>query len=239
MKSAIGSGTVVPIWTHWEGEVSGKARRKNVVRTHGGNPLRVKVLPGNPSLPLRVLLTGMVRPRNGGLNGSALGIDLELRGNEVRKLFYAGNFLGVLSKSNIDPDEFLQEVYRGLLTRNNGTCPWDAKKSSFGHYVHIVIRCVLANYLRRERLRDSREGVTDDGELGNFTDLRGTRGDVEMTTVLDKVFQSLPEEDRDTAHRFVMALYTGHTRKEALSQVERDDTWGGRILTCVRTALRG
>ena len=127
---------------------------------------RVRVLPGNPSLPLRVLLGGMERRMNGGLDGTALGIDLSRRSGEVAKLFYSGGFTGVLLREGHDPEEFLQEVYRGLLARNRGTCPWDYRKSSFGHYVHIVIRCVLANYLRRERLHTSRETVTEDGEMG-------------------------------------------------------------------------
>jgi DNA-directed RNA polymerase specialized sigma24 family protein len=71
---------------------------------------------------------------------------------EVRKLFYAA-FARGLVKDGYDPEEALQEVYRGLLARNNGTCPLDTKKSSFGHYVHIVTRCVLANYIRKEKRR--------------------------------------------------------------------------------------
>lgn len=235
MQVKSGINSVVPIWIHWSADANLPPARKH---PHQHQPSRgkVKVLPGNPSLPLRVMLQEMVRPKNGGLNGTALGIDLAIRGGEVRKLFYAGNFLGVLSKENIDPEEFLQEVYKGLLTRNNGTCPWDAKKSSFGHYVHIVMRCVLANYLRRERLRDSREEVTDDGELTQYTS-DDKVNPAELSHLFNKVFQSLPEEDRTVARNFVLHLYAGTSRKEALSMVGRDEAWGGRILTSVRTTL--
>jgi DNA-directed RNA polymerase specialized sigma24 family protein len=87
-----------------------------------------------------------------------LGIDLENRSHEVAKLMYAG-FGGRIFKGGYDPEEVLQEVYKGLLARNIGKCPWDIRKSSFGHYVHMVIGCVLSNYHRREQRRRGREQV--------------------------------------------------------------------------------
>lgn len=78
-----------------------------------------------------------------------LGIDLSKRAHEVRKLLFAGfgrrMFLG-----GYDPEDVLQEVYKGLLVRNAGKCPYDPSKSSFGHYVHMVISCVLSNYHRKQ-----------------------------------------------------------------------------------------
>lgn len=78
-----------------------------------------------------------------------LGIDLEHRSGEVAKLLFAG-FGRRIYAAGYDPDDVLQEVYRGLLARNVGTCPWDAHKSSFGHYVHMVCSCVLSNYHRKQ-----------------------------------------------------------------------------------------
>ncbi len=77
-----------------------------------------------------------------------LGIDLAKRGHEVRKLFYAGYGRRVL-KYGYDPEDVLQEVYKGLLVRNQGKCPFDPTKSSFGHYVHMVAGCIVSNYHRR------------------------------------------------------------------------------------------
>ena len=83
-----------------------------------------------------------------------LGIDLNARGHEVAKLFYAG-FGSKVARMGFEADDVLQEVYRGLLARNDGVCPFDARKSSFGHYVHMVIRCVLSNYRRKQfRIRE-------------------------------------------------------------------------------------
>lgn len=87
-----------------------------------------------------------------------LGIDLAKRGGEVRKLFFAG-FGRRVAASGYDPEEVLQEVYRGLLARNQGICPWDKEKSSFGHYVHMVIECVVLNYHRKYSRRDELEQV--------------------------------------------------------------------------------
>ena len=91
------------------------------------------------------------RPRVADLVVSGpVGIDLAGRGHEVRKLLFAG-FGRKIFSAGYDPDDVLQEVYRGLLARNKGKCPWDPSISSFGHYVHMVCGCVLSNYHRKQR----------------------------------------------------------------------------------------
>jgi len=77
-----------------------------------------------------------------------LGIDLKNRGHEVAKLFYAG-FGNTARRKGWDTQDVLQEVYKALLVRNKGKCPWDPRKSSFGHYVHMVCRGVMSNYARK------------------------------------------------------------------------------------------
>lgn len=80
---------------------------------------------------------------------TGLGIDLDRRAGEVRKLLFAG-FGRRMFLSGYDPEDVLQEVYKGILVRNAGKCPWDAAKSSFGHYVHMVCGCILSNYHRKQ-----------------------------------------------------------------------------------------
>lgn len=93
----------------------------------------------------------------------AIGIDLEKRGHEVRKLLYAG-FGARIARHGYDPEEVLHDVYRGLLVRNKGKCPFDVRKSSFGHYVHMVIECILNNYHRKHsRHREKEIKVLDMG----------------------------------------------------------------------------
>ena len=81
-----------------------------------------------------------------------LGIDLHKRGHEVRKLLFAGFGQRILRKG-YDPEEVLQDVFRGILARNRGKCPFDKKKSSFGHYTFMVAECVLNNFARKETRR--------------------------------------------------------------------------------------
>lgn len=99
-----------------------------------------------------------------------LGIDLTNRSQEVAKLFYAGFGQRVYS-AGYEPEDVLQEVYKGILSRNDGKCPWDPRKSSFGHYVHMVCGCIVANYHRKMNRRRSLEQVGapgwDHGDLGS------------------------------------------------------------------------
>ena len=86
------------------------------------------------------------------------GIDLIGRSKEVAKLFYKG-YGARVARAGYDPEEVLQEVYKGLLIRNAGTCPWDGEKSTFGHYVHMVAGCIVSNFFRRENRRRQVEQI--------------------------------------------------------------------------------
>ncbi len=89
-------------------------------------------------------------------NKHGLGIDLVNRAHEVRKLLFAG-FGKRIVRMGYDPEDVLQDVYKGLLARNLGKCPWDANKSSFGHYVHMVCGCIVSNYHRKYNRINSNE----------------------------------------------------------------------------------
>ena len=146
--------TVLPVWETWEAGGSSRGwRGMRVTRRNGTRTVVRRVGAVVPSVDimhlLRVREVLVVRGENG-LLADGRGIDLVKRGHEVRKLFYAA-FARGLVRDGFDPEEALQEVFKGLLARNKGTCPFDVKKSSFGHYVHIVTGCVLANYVRKER----------------------------------------------------------------------------------------
>ena len=53
--------------------------------------------------------------------------------------------------NHCDPDDVLQEVYKGILIRNKGKCPFDEKKSAFSTYVVMVSRCVTINYINKAK----------------------------------------------------------------------------------------
>jgi hypothetical protein len=100
-------------------------------------------------------------------------------------LFFAG-FGHRVIRHGYDPEEVLQEVYRGLLVRNKGKCPFDARKSSFGHYVHMVSECILNNYHRKQSRHREKEIKALDMPRGSGS---GSGSDRELTEegVLDRV----------------------------------------------------
>lgn len=116
------------------------------------------------------------------------GIDLINRAHEVRKLLFAG-FGRKIHSAGYDPEDVLQEVYKGILARNNGKCPWDPSKSSFGHYVHMVCSCVLSNYHRKYGRQKAMEQVG----IKTLTKDGWSDGDVGSSSMASE----LPEVDSD------------------------------------------
>lgn len=150
-----------------------------------------------------------------------LGIDLVARGHEVKKLMWAG-FGHKILRAGYDPDDVLQEVFRGIVARNHGTCPWDARKSSFGHYVHMVISCVLTNYHRKQQQVRGTEvlglrGV--DGEVGDAAAgaiVQPQAGQEDRgATLVDTLVTKLPEGLRDAGRRACAVLSDGGSHREA------------------------
>jgi len=93
------------------------------------------------------------------------GIDLNKKHLDVKKLFRK-HCLKMCYANNCDPEDVLQEVYKGILIRNKGKCPYDEKKSAFSTYVVMVSRCVTINYINKARKRTQREvfGKEDSAE---------------------------------------------------------------------------
>jgi len=100
---------------------------------------------------------------------AVVGIDLSSKHKDIKRLMYSG-YGKVIQYNGYDPEDVLQEIYRGILARNNGKCPFDEKKSSFGHYVHMVIGCILNNYHRKRNKWKENEckakGYDDEGNYG-------------------------------------------------------------------------
>jgi DNA-directed RNA polymerase specialized sigma24 family protein len=142
------------------------------------------------------------------VGSTKLGVDLKNRSIEVAKLFYAG-FGRRCYHAGYDPEEVLQEVYKGLLTRNMGRCPWDPSKGTFGHYVHMVCHCVLANYHRKESRRRQREQVGIKGYLGGQLvdmDASSVNGHCKHALFDDPL--PLDAKMRETTDALVDALYS-------------------------------
>jgi len=154
-----------------------------------------------------------------------LGIDLVNRSGEVVKLLFAG-FGSWIHTSGFDPEEVVQEVFLGMVVRNQGRCPWDGRKSSFGHYVHMVCNGVLSNYHRKvKRVRiHERPGVwgynaqgewqeMDVGEANLSIPAQATH--VEVLRASQDLLMSIPEgKDTALAKRILPYVRDGYTRTD-------------------------
>ena len=246
-----------PIWETWEGLPSRSGWRRAVLPPAGVSVSfrRRKSLPrvgGDPALSLIQAMRVVSPRRENALREDGRGIDLAKRGDEVRKLFYAAFARGLI-KDGIDPEEALQEVYKGLLSRNRGTCPFDVTKSSFGHYVHIVTRCVLANFVRKEKTRTLYETPSETLRSGSSFDDGGssTSGAWEgvspanqeytpraLVHLLEGVREHIPEGCDPS--RLAVALdhmAQGYTKREAALQAGVDSKHLAVVLEHLRAGL--
>lgn len=153
------------ILSEWGAPTSPTLSERQVTPKKGGTRSKVTVAPES----LDVVGSALVAVSEAEGSEPERGIDLVNRADEVAKLLFAGFGQWIFS-SGYDPDDVLQEVYKGLLARNRGVCPWDESKSSFGHYVHMVCRGVLSNYHRKVRRRRDNEspGVMGYGSDGTW-----------------------------------------------------------------------
>lgn len=181
-----------------------------------------------------------------------LGIDLAKRGHEVEKLLFSG-FRGWIYSAGYDPKDVLQEVYKGILIRNQGTCPFDARKSSFGHYVHQICHCVLSNYHRRETRHYSMETTG----VNQWTKDGLQEVDVAESNSLDTCVETEPEhtviadmaiaikQDRNSmspegiiAHQLLPLLYAGCSRNEMADILGVKKQLIGRSIAFIRRVAK-
>lgn len=176
------------------------------------------------------------------------GIDLKNRGHEVAKLLFAG-FGRRIHAAGYDPDDVLQQVHLGLLARNQGKCPWDPKKSSFGHYVHMVCGCVLANYHRKQRGVAEHEqvgmgGATEDGDWGVVDAAQAavspacpekelSETGTDLLRYLSEHAPLMPKE-LELVGKVMPLLAAGYTRKEAAAMVGVSAPTVGRAFNLAR-----
>jgi DNA-directed RNA polymerase specialized sigma24 family protein len=143
------------------------------------------------------------------------------------KILFAG-FGGLIRAGGFDVEEVVQEIYQGIMIRNQGSCPFDPSKASFGHYVHMVCGCILNNYHRRvQRYRGLVQeggvyGWDEDGDLG-LVDVG--EGAVSETLPVEEASEGLAIADiearlergalhRDLAVRLLPLLGDGYSREE-------------------------
>lgn len=178
--------------------------------------------------------------------------DSAFKADEVRRLLWRG-FAGKMLSQGYDPEDVLQEVYRGLLVRNKGRCPWDGRKSTFGHYVFLVIGCVLTNYHRKQIRRIDKEAIplslnkdgddmADIGQYGSCHIEYGSElGDMIAIDELGKYLATLPDSGPEAVlGRSILPLVaSGHQRGEIVRQTGSKPSLVSRALSWLRrqTAL--
>lgn len=166
-----------------------------------------------------------------------LGIDLENRAHEVRKLLFATHRGHMLAKG-YDPDDVLQEIYKGLIARNNGRCPWDGR-TTFGYYVTMVIRCVLINYHRKmERRKDWGSAAELDEGMMAPQQMWSESSDGLARDSLEGWLRS-PEHGGDTpdgklAVRIMPMVAAGMTRREIVEETGERENLVSRALAHLR-----
>jgi len=193
------------------------------------------------------------------LRPTPIGIDLANRANEVRRLLFAG-FGKKMAAKGYDPEDVLQEVYKGLLTRDMGKSRFDPSRSSFGHYVHLVCQSVLANYHRKKSRQRSIEQVgmigmdSDSGDLrhmdaataadnltANRCLLAGQTYAADDAAADSRANDSLRRhlEDQqvgDLALNSLPLVRQGYSRSEIASQLQEKPSRVGRSLSKLRKA---
>lgn len=92
-----------------------------------------------------------------------LGIDVEKHKDDIKNLFYKRQGQKLM-KTGVNTEEVLQEVYKGLLIRNRGSCPYDSEKSAMSTYIVMVVDCITMNYMNKFNRTSDRfvTGVEDD-----------------------------------------------------------------------------
>ena len=66
-----------------------------------------------------------------------------------------------------DPEDVLQEVYKGIIIRNSGKCPFDESKSAFSTYVVMVSKCVTINHVNKIRKKTDGEVYGKEDSIEN------------------------------------------------------------------------
>lgn len=180
------------------------------------------------------------------IEGPKLGIDLANRGHEVRKLLFAG-FRGQMASRGYDPEDVLQEIYAGLMTRNKGKCPWDGRKSTFGYYVTMVIRCVLTNYHRKMTRKLDREALELDESVyvpATSTSWLGAAGTDGMAResledwLKSQALTDTEEEQARLAVRLLPYVEQGMGRKEIVARTGLRETVVSKGLAYLRERAR-
>jgi len=98
-----------------------------------------------------------------------LGVDLSRYKEDIKLIFYKRQANRMI-KEGLDPEEVLQEVYKGLLIRNKGKCPYDPRKSALSTYIVLVMDCIIMNIVSKHRKEKSRFEYGSESDVASSCD---------------------------------------------------------------------
>ena len=128
-------------------------------------------------------------------NTPQLGIDVGDKSDDIRRLFFK-KYAKVAVSLGEDPEDVLQEVYKGLLLRNRGKCPFDPRKAAFSTYVMMVCHCVTSNYFKKSSDTSKRKVYLDDMEYVQPSDEGSSRAVMEEDVHISKLREVFSKELR-------------------------------------------
>lgn len=181
------------------------------------------------------------------------GVDIDKRYKEIAKLLFAG-FGRRIYAYGYDPDDVLQEVYKGIVVRNKGKCPMDPAKSTFGHYVHMVCRCIVSNYHRKQsRIRSVEQtgitiGTDSESEFKNTdvatacSSISSVASSIDLSGLVDADFVKFLGKmtKSESESRMVMDILPlvmdGHGKMEIASVVDVPPSRVSKAMKLIRSA---
>ncbi len=164
-----------------------------------------------------------------------VGFDLGAREQEVRNILFK-LFKYKLERGGFDHEDAVQEVMLALAIRNRGRCPWDAKKSSWGHYVYMVIDGTLCNMARRAGRRSVEipDGLIGrDDEVSSRQDIQTSKNYRDPTNMT--VISRLASDAVDS--RLFTLLSEGVSTRDAASHLGLSNAQVSDRLARVRNLL--
>lgn len=88
------------------------------------------------------------------------GIDLEAHHEDVRRLVLA-TYGAKIVAAGLELEDTLQEIYRAILIRNGGRCPYDSSKGALSTYVLMVAWGTISNLIEHSRRRPTSDPMPD------------------------------------------------------------------------------
>jgi hypothetical protein len=155
--------------------------------------------------------------------GATKGVDLEVKYGDVERILFSkfrGKVALLTATTDLQREDILQEVYKGLLVRNDGKCPFDPGVAKLGTYVHMVCRCILSNLITKHVTRSNRELLVDETELTGQAAPEWSRPALSAGSVLSRFDDYLSSrgdsEDLELARRAAPLMFQGYKKRELI-----------------------